>query len=378
MSEIKNIYTEKEIFGQPNLWRKVYELLRDRKNELNDFLTPVLQTEGLRIILTGAGSSAFIGEAAAGLFQQGVQTHTQAISTTDIVTHPESVFLKDKPTLLVSFARSGNSPESVEACQLAEEYCDELYQLIITCNKDGDLIKEFSESNEDCFSIIMPEDAHDQSLAMTGSFTSMLMTILLLADYQNIEKRESDVAFVEAQANEVFEQKDMLKDLAQKGFERVVFLGSGPLLGVARECHLKLQELTDGQVICKYDSFLGFRHGPRAVVNENTLVVFLLSTDKHANKYEVDLIKNICADDRAIHCLTVGNLSDNICDFRHVTNIDLSGYGVHTLPATLVGQLLGLYASLHLGLNPDKPSVSGAISRVVQGVNIYKRESVAE
>jgi tagatose-6-phosphate ketose/aldose isomerase len=37
----------------------------------------------------------------------------------------------------------------------------------------------------------------------------------------------------------------------------------------------------------------------------------------------------------------------------------------------ITAQILGVYRSLALGLRPDDPSPSGAISRVVRGVTIH-------
>ena len=153
-----------------------------------------------------------------------------------------------------------------------------------------------------------------------------------------------------------------------------MFLGSGEKLGIARESHLKLQELTDGKVICKFDSFLGFRHGPRAVVNANTLLVYLFSEDEHAFKYEKDLVEDIAKDPRNIQSILVGGFND--ITIENSTRIPFQAVNnniLQLIPVTLIGQLLGLHKSLNLGLNPDNPSVSGAINRVVQGVNIYKK-----
>lgn len=370
--------TSKEIFGQPALWAEVYEQIKDQREDIEQFLHPILNQKNVQILLTGAGSSAFIGEAGKYYVQKNTQRLIQAIPTTDVVTHPEVAFLEEQPTLLVSFARSGNSPESVEACQLANSHCKQVHHLIITCNKEGDLVQEFCATNTNCFSIILPEKSHDKSLAMTGSFTSMLLTLLLVSDLEHIDQSQEMVTTIQQQAEQLFKQKQQLSKLSLQEFERVVFLGSGPMLGIARECHLKLQELTDGKIICKFDSFLGFRHGPRAVVNEHTLMVFLFSEEHHANLYELDLAKSICDDERSIQCLSVGNPFQGELNGDNVSHITIGNQsGIHPIAATLIGQLLGLYKSLYFGLNPDNPSVSGSISRVVKGVTIYNQEQIA-
>lgn len=163
------VHTAQEIEGQPELWKKVFNLVMEKKQSLGKFLEPIFKIKDLRVILTGAGSSAFIGNAIQGIFQSETNKITQAIATTDLVTHPEQFFLKKIPTLLISFARSGNSPESIETINLANAHCDEVFHLIITCNESGYLIHNSDHHNSYIF--ILPKSANDKSLAMTGSFT---------------------------------------------------------------------------------------------------------------------------------------------------------------------------------------------------------------
>ena len=326
--------------------------------------------------MTGAGSSAFIGEAAQGLVQKKTGLNTKAIATTDIVTHHELFFQPDFPVLLISFARSGNSPESLETVRLADTYCEKVHHLIISCNKDGELAHYAAENPEKSYLLLLPEAANDKSLAMTGSFTSMLLSVLLISDIDNLLNRSSEIKKIIHQGNLLLERSKAFREIASKDFERVVFLGSGPMLGIARECHLKLQELTDGQVICKHDSFLGFRHGPRAVTNEKTLLVYLFSPDPFVYKYELDLAISIAKDPRKIECLCIGR--SEIKGLDSCLNVDLElkeDQELNIIPAVLAGQLLGYHKSLERGLNPDNPSVSGAINRVVQGVIIYGHSS---
>lgn len=365
--------TETEINGQPQLWQQVFELLTEEEERTKDFLSPLFQKENLQILLTGAGSSAFVGEAAQGLVQKNTGCTTKAIATTDLVTHPDLYFPSDSPSLLVSFARSGNSPESLETVYLANDFCKEVYHLIITCNIEGELHKYAGENKHNSLSILLPEAANDKSLAMTGSFTSMLLSILLVGAKTSVKEKEQEVHATIAQAELILKNQDAIQKIAEQDFERVVFLGSGPMLGIARECHLKLQELTDGQVICKHDSFLGFRHGPRAVVNEKTLMVYLFSPKDHVFRYELDLVQSIAQDPRNIPFICLGRPED--ATLSPLLNLDVKAtplQELHIVSASLIGQLLGFYKSLNLGLNPDNPSVSGSISRVVQGVTIYE------
>ncbi|MEL4307490.1 SIS domain-containing protein [Joostella sp. CR20] len=373
-ASLNNLHTVQEINSQPRLWKETFQLLSNSKEAISKYLQPILAKENLRIIVTGAGSSAFIGEASQSIIQKQTNRLTQPIATTDLVTHPDSFFLRNTPTLLISFARSGNSPESLEAVSLADEFSNDIYHLIITCNKDGALVDYHKETKNPCYSIVLPEETNDKSLAMTSSFTSMLLTALLVTDIKNIDKKATDLDTICEQAEAILNSVDVFAEITERAFERVVFLGSGEKLGIARECHLKLQELTDGKVICKFDSFLGFRHGPRAVVNANTLLVYLFSEDEHVFKYEKDLVEDIAKDPRNIQAILAGGVVD--IKIKNAVRIPFQAVSNNTLqliPVTLIGQLLGLYKSLKLSLNPDNPSVSGAINRVVQGVNIYKK-----
>lgn len=366
------LHTANEIAGQPLLWREVFDQVQSNKNELSAFLAPVLNLENLRIILTGAGSSAFLGEAAQGIFQKETGRITQAIATTDLVTHPSLYFLRNVPTLMISFARSGNSPESVEAIRLANCHCSKIFHLIITCNAGGELARNSKGLN--VFTYILPESSNDKSLAMTGSFTSMLLAGLLIAKLPSLEMAEEKVDALSASANELFDKYlPRIVKLAGISFERVIFLGSGPLLGIARECHLKLQELTDGKVICKHDSFLGFRHGPRAVINERSLIVYLFSSDPRVFKYEMDLVQSIADDSADVPTVSFGRkISGLKNDLLHIEfNFRSDAGELGFILYSLFGQLLGFFQSLKQGLQPDNPSVSGNINRVVQGVTIY-------
>lgn len=106
-------HTVAEIGQQPRMWREVGRILADGRKELDDFLAPFLAREDLRIVLTGAGTSAYAGRIVRGVLARRTGRRVDAVATTDIVSDPYGSFSEDVPTLLVSFARSGDSPESV-------------------------------------------------------------------------------------------------------------------------------------------------------------------------------------------------------------------------------------------------------------------------
>ncbi|MHB1146675.1 MAG: SIS domain-containing protein [Lutibacter sp.] len=373
LKESGAFFTAKEISGQPELWMNIFEKVVAEKAEIMSFLDDVLK-KTKKIILTGAGTSGYIGYTIEGVFQRTNKITTISIPTTHLVSHPQDYFDPKLSTLLVSFARSGNSPESVAAVKLADKYCDECYHLVITCDTEGNLAKYNFKNNSYVF--ILPAEANDKSLAMTGSYSGMLLSALLINDIKKIASLREIVETLQIYGHKILgEYLDAIKKVAGLPFKRAVFLGSGPQYGTAMESHLKLQELSDGQVICKNDSYLGFRHGPKAVVDGDTLVVYYFSNRKDVFRYERDLVIGMENGNKPLFQLGIseGVLEDINIDEKFVLSNESKSIGEEYLSVSniLLGQLLGYYKSLAIGLHPDSPSQSGAISRVVQGVTIY-------
>jgi tagatose-6-phosphate ketose/aldose isomerase len=212
---------------------------------------------------------------------------------------------------------------------------------------------------------------------MTSSFSSMLLAGLLLLNIQKIEQMQPVIEKIKFFGDYILNEcLPDLKKAAEMECERMVFLGSGPLFGIAHESHLKVQELTDGKVICIFDSFLGFRHGPKAVINGSTVIVYLFSNNMYAKPYEFDLVRSVNATAAGEKSIAIGDGYDN-----EGLNFDLSirfPGGTLEIPEefltvfyVLPAQIIGFYKSLELGLSPDSPSKNGSISRVVKGVRIY-------
>lgn len=370
-----NCHTIKEIAHQPQMWMDTYDIVCRRKDDIAAFFKKNGINKESRIILTGAGTSAFIADTSECIFVKDGYHNAKAVSTTDIVSTPES-FLSPDDTLFISFGRSGDSPESVAAYNIARKFCKNALHLIITCNPNGFLAK--SADPEKDLVIVLPDGTNDRSLAMTSSFSSMLAASILCKNIAEIEKAgeqlKSAAAFASAFLSD--EITGIIEGISRKPFSRAVFLGSGALKGIACECHLKLQELTDGQIMCTYDSFMGLRHGPKAVINKDTLVVYLLSDEAYTKRYELDLIDQVNGEGQSGMQVIVSTTPSGYkggVDFEiNAPAGELnSDNEFRFIPYVLIGQLLGYNFSLAKGLNPDTPAVRGTISRVVSGVKIY-------
>jgi tagatose-6-phosphate ketose/aldose isomerase len=374
LEKIGAILTASEIARQPALWHKTYQILEEISEDLKIFLDNIYDERDLNILLAGAGTSAFIGDVLQGPYQKYSGIPVRAVATTDIVTHPDLYFQSKRPTLLISFARSGNSPESVKTVQLANEICNNIYHLIITCNGQGELAKQAQGKNS--FILLLPREADDQSLAMTGSFTSMLLIGILIARITELDKLKKQVQLMAQYGTVILEKRlNDLRKAASFNFNRAVFLGSGLFGGIARESHLKMQEMSDGRVICKHDSFLGFRHGPKAVITPQTLIVYLFSNNQYSFNYEKDLLQAVNSGERGMYNIGVMETNHTELDLDLVINLGDSDGDLDeeffALVSVVPAQVLGFFKSIDLGLQPDNPSVSGTITRVVKGVKIY-------
>ena len=375
---VKNgaVHTAREITQQPEIWQKIWIDVHLQRKVLGDFLERAL-AEAKQIILTGAGTSAFIGHSLSGAFQRNKNIVTNAISTTDLVSHPRDYLHPELPTFMISFARSGNSPESVAAVAFTDELCAKSFHLIITCNDEGALSRYVSGRNGDHnFVFVLPKEANDQGLAMTSSYTGMLLAGILISELDKLDLNRPVVNTIANYGLKVIDYyADDLRHIAEKDFRRAVFLGSGPFHGTARESHLKLQELTDGRIICKEDSFLGFRHGPKVVIDESTLVVYLFSNNDYVAKYERDLVTSMKKGQPPLLEVGIMESVTQTLDLDFMFPFSENGTRIKeeylTVCSAIPAQVLAFFKSLHLGLSPDTPSKTGAIARVVEGVQIY-------
>lgn len=372
----KNAFnTANEISGQPELWKNIATKVIEEQKEIQLFIS-LISSKVQRIILTGAGTSAYIGMSVRSVFQNQLNIISEDIPTTQLVTHPSAYLIANIPTLVVSFARSGNSPESTAAVQLAESIIKNCYHLIITCDSKGELARFEPKSVN--YKFILPEEANDKSLAMTGSYTGMMLAAMLIAHINELNEILRQVELLQQYGRlAITKYAEILQKISSKDFKRAVFLGSGPLIGVATEGHLKLQELTDGKIICKNDSFLGFRHGPKAITNKDTLLVYIFSSSAFVGLYEKDLVNDMKNGQKALAEIGISLIKPKpgILDYELYFTDTENLLREEFLPIISIVpcQMLAFFKSLQLGLQPDSPSTSGAISRVVKGVNIYQQ-----
>ncbi|HII1202286.1 TPA: SIS domain-containing protein [Streptococcus pneumoniae] len=369
--------TTREIYQQPDVWREVFEFYQAKREEIAAFLQEIADKHDyIKVILTGAGTSAYVGDTLLPYFKEVYDERKwnfNAIATTDIVANPATYLKKDVATILVSFARSGNSPESVATVDLAKSLVDELYQVTITCATDGKLALQAHGDDRNLL-LLQPAVSNDAGFAMTSSFTSMMLTALLVFDPTEFAVKSERFEVVSSLARKVLDKAEDVKELVDLDFNRVIYLGAGPFFGLAHEAQLKILELTAGQVATMYESPVGFRHGPKSLINDNTVVLVFGTTTDYTRKYDLDLVREVAGDQIARRVVL---LSDQAFGLENVKEVALGCGGVlndiyRVFPYIVYAQLFALLTSLKVENKPDTPSPTGTVNRVVQGVIIHE------
>ena len=374
------VHTPVEIAQQPETWQTTFDLFKKKRPEIKNFLVSAGLAVDPRIrptiFLIGAGTSDYIGQSLAYLFRKVWRCEVVAVPSTDLLTHMDELCAPERKYLWISFSRSGDSAEGVAVLEKALKRRPDIYHLVISCNADGRMIRA-NVNNPQVLTICLDDTVNDRGLAMTSSFSNMVVFGQCLAHWDEIERYEHVLSqLIQAGKSFLPIAADSAASLVKGPYTKACFVGSGPLRAVAKESALKLLELTAGKVVTMSESALGLRHGPMAALDQNTLFICFLSGNKGVQEYERNLLDEI-GNKRLVKTRVVVAGSE-VPGIASLAEHHLSPAGAFTVaddyrPAVdvIFGQVLGLFFSLRSNLRPDCPSPNGAISRVVQNVSIH-------
>ncbi len=363
-------HTLREIGQQPWTWLRTCDRMLASRDGLQEAL------KGIRsLALTGSGSSEYAAECVRFPLQNALAIPTESISGGALLMYAGKALPSGRPGVLVSVARSGDSPESSGVVELLLGTEPQIRHIVVTCNEQGKLAKAWHETRN-VRVITLPSETHDKSLVMTSSFTNLLLAVRFLGmldranEYRTLCERLSQIA------SELIRSKfDALARIAAADFRRAVFLGSGSRFAAAREAALKMLELTAGRVTTVCETYLGLRHGPMSYVHDDTLIVCLLSSDRTIRAYELDLLREL--DRKRLGLLKV-IVGENVADSAVRSGDEviecpgLSQLGDDDLVMhVVVAQLLAFFRCTEEGLLPDSPSEEGIINRVVENFPLH-------
>lgn len=372
--------TTGEILQQPDLWEDTFQIYTDNKEAIEAFLASAkAMADGrVSVIFTGAGTSDYVGDTVAPYLRHVGDTGAydfKPIATTDIVSAPRDFLRPEDPTILVSFARSGNSPESLAAVEVARAYVNDIKFLNITCAPEGRLAVE-SADDPDALTLLIPR-ANDKGFAMTGSYSCMALLSILIFDPASDEEKRGWVEQAAAMGREVVERESEIAAYLAGDFNRVTYLGSGAYVGLAQEAQLKILELAHGLVATSWDSCMGYRHGPKSFVDDKTLVFVFVNNDAYTRQYDLDILNEIAGDEIAQKTIAVQQDAGELFCGESFTFAGRPALpeAYLALPFVMVAQVVSLLNSVRVGNTPDTPSPTGTVNRVVKGVIIHPFEA---
>ncbi len=374
-------HTPREIWQQPDTWIKTYQICVSQRRQLQDALVRAGigrgSTASPTVYLVGAGTSDYSGRALAPLLRQCWNCDAWALPSTTLLTDLDDFHAAGRDYLWISFSRSGQSPEGVAVLERALEQRRHIHHLVITCNAEGQMAELCAKYPERATTLVLDDSVNDRGLAMTSSFSNMLLAGQCVGHLDRLDDFGQIVSQLSESGTRLLPiAAQAAAQVTTLGCTRACFVGSGALRGVADECALKVVELSAGRVTTLAETPLGLRHGPMSSVDGQCLFAAFLSSEARRRGYELDLLREIDrkrlgrvklavtagnpgdAEKLVDDCLSLG-LPDNFPDYyRPVLDV-------------IVGQLVGLFASLRCGLKPDQPSPNGAITRVVQPIKLY-------
>jgi tagatose-6-phosphate ketose/aldose isomerase len=363
-------HTFREIGQQPSTWLRTAELMQSHAAEVHHLVNGISC-----LSLSGSGSSEYAGDCVRLALRKSLGINVEAVAAGALLTRGRYALPVGKPSLLVSLARSGDSPESVGALALVRQLVPDGRHLVLTCNREGSLANVF-RGDPKVQVITLDEATNDRSLVMTSSFTNMVIGARFLGFSKDLAAYTALVGALARSASTLLQnQMTGLAKLARKPFRRALFLGSGARFAAAREASLKMLEMTAGRVTTMCETWLGLRHGPMSSVHGDTLVVCFLSSDPMVRAYEADVLKEMDQKQLGLARIIAGHdITRNFgCAQDLVVPYRCPDLADEDLPVldVIVGQLLALFRCLQEGLQPDSPSEAGVIRRVVQSFTLH-------
>lgn len=378
--------TTAEIAQQPELWQETLAIYDEHKEAvavfLKEFQTELAQcgiTRPIRVVFTGAGTSDYVGGTIAPYLNRAGNRDVYSFSplpSTDIVSAPLNYLNPDEPCIFVSFARSGNSPESLAAVELAGKLIRHVRFLHITCAPEGALALEGAKDKR-AYTLLIPR-ANDKGFAMTGSFSCMALLATLIFDTTPDENKALFVETAASMGQAVLAGEPQIAQWLGDDYARVTFLGSGCFARLAQEAQLKILELAHGLIATSWDSSMGYRHGPKSFVDEKTLVFIFVSNDVYTRRYDLDILHEIVGDNIALRTVAIqqdagvqNNFEGDAFTFEGFQALPDAYLA---LPYIMVAQVIALKNSIKVENTPDTPSPTGTVNRVVKGVTIHPFE----
>jgi glucosamine--fructose-6-phosphate aminotransferase (isomerizing) len=339
-------FTYQEICSQPDAWNAALKVIHTDQHNILGLLT---HQQIDNIIFTGCGSTYFLALAAAALTQHLTGILSRAFPASELWLYPNSSLSKNK-SLLVAVSRSGETSETLQAC---ESFLSHQSGALLTLS----CYNQMPLASLGAVNIVLPS-GQEHSVAQTRAFSTLyLATVALASLWAGRTDLYNALAQLPTLARNILDKALPLASQvgADGSIDRFYWLGSGPRYGLAAELSLKMKEMSLSH--SEPFHFLEFRHGPKSMVTPSSLVIGLQSSINQDHESAV------LEDVKTLGGRVLG-IAETGASFQLTSGIDEAIRNVLYLP---VGQLIAYQRSISKGLNPDLPHNLDAVVKLPGG-----------
>lgn len=350
--------TLEEIKQQPRVWNSILIDILNDETKYKQFLTPLLKIENLEIILTGTGASAYVGDTLKPYIEKKSNRKVRSIPTTDIISNPYNFLDKTTPTLVITYSRSGNTAETNYCYDILNNFSDNIYHLIVTCNKDGTLSK-ISKNNPKALIVSLPSEANDKALAMTSAYTSMIFSNILIANIDNLGFITKNLHLVLSYSKKLLASSwNDIYNIVSKNPTRIIFLGTDELKGLSNYCALNILKLTNKKIYSLSLDPKLLKDNIFPYIDNKTLVILFHSNKKENFIYEKNFLLGLKQINPNCNISIISesplDLPSNSKNFILSNNANIPDC-FSSICFSFLGQILAYLYSLHLKISVDNP-----------------------
>jgi len=336
------VYSWNEITTQSESWAGALRAVERQRDELCSWL---IEAQERGIIFIGCGSTHYLAQFAAAWFQRQTGWRCRGLPSSELLWQRQAWLAPGERPAIVALSRSGQTSETILAVEeMARDGCP---ALTIGCYARTPLAGEAG------LAVAIPE-GQEQSFAQTRSFAGMLVAVQALGALASGDVAlKAELDMLPSLATSTIERAHRLAQAygPDESIQRITYLGSGALYGLANEATVKMKEMSLS--LAEGYQFMEFRHGPMSLVDHEHLIVALISDAMRG--YEIGVLADLKARGARVLAIAegtagLGGVADDCLDL--CSGLSEAARSVLYLPAL---QLLAYYRAIGRGLNPDRP-----------------------
>jgi glucosamine--fructose-6-phosphate aminotransferase (isomerizing) len=341
-------HTFEEILSQIDAWEEAREVVERERFALASFAQPDANRQ---FFFTGCGSTYYLALAAAAHLRSLAHRRAQGVPASELWLDGDAYWRNDD--LLIAVSRSGTTTETLRAVE-AYRSATRRSPITIGCSAES-LLAQRGQVN-----LIIPRGA-EKSVAQTRSFASMFVAAVgLNARLARRDDLCAELAHLPRVGERLLGSAQALGQSwgRRLEFDRTYFLGSGTRYGLACEASLKMKEMSLSH--SEPFHFMEFRHGPKSMITETTLVVGLVS--ERNRPQEVSVLDEVAA--LGARTIALGERVARIGEGAALSFESALPEQVRDVLYLPPLQMLAFERAIAKGLDPDQPRHLDAVVKL--------------